>query len=178
MPASLYQRLLREDFARLPPVLRKFHGSESGGLAIGIATITRKRDRTSTALARLFGLPPAGADVPVQLVVIPERNGERWVRSFGGHEVTSFQWIQGMHLAETAGPLTVRLRLYLSDDGLIFESEEAYFFCRRFKANFLIAVTAEVRPGKSDWQVTVGFRNRLVGEFCRYEAIMRPHAPL
>src|SRR5262245_27743173 len=80
--ASLYQRLLGEQFEMLPAALQEFHGRTDGGRGQGEFQVRRGRGRIRNWLASLLGLPAAAASVPVRLEVIVERRRERWIRHF------------------------------------------------------------------------------------------------
>jgi hypothetical protein len=40
-------------------------------------------------VAALIGFPRAGADVPLRVAIVPERDGERWTREFDGKAFSS-----------------------------------------------------------------------------------------
>ena len=63
-------------------------------------------------LARLAGLPAAGARVPVRLVVTRERGAERWHRTFAGRDFVTYQRrTEDGLMAERAGPFEMLFRL-------------------------------------------------------------------
>lgn len=119
---SLYERLLGCAFAGLPEPLRAFHGADGPRIWHGRACVEGGSGRLARLAARLFGLPPAGADVPVTVRVERDEAGEVWRRDFGGRVFASAQcagrgrWA-GL-LCERVGPVSVGMALEPGPDGL------------------------------------------------------------
>src|SRR5262245_47597418 len=102
---TLYQRLLADQFAGLHPVLREFHGRASGARARGVFRIRRPRGWLTNQLASLFGMPAAGQGIPVELRIMPEGAGERWLRTFAGRPFVTRQQDGNGLLVESFGPV-------------------------------------------------------------------------
>src|SRR2546426_12757408 len=92
---TLYCRVLGDRFADLHPTLRRFHSSAEGGEGLGCFRVTRSRRWPGELLANLLRLPPAQDSVEVRVKVSPKGTGERWVRSFGGSPLVTFQTARG-----------------------------------------------------------------------------------
>jgi hypothetical protein len=66
-------------------------------------------------------LPPAGTDVPVQLVVTPHEHGERWHRTFGQTPFITEQRAGDRGLMiERIGPTEVRYQLEVAGGALYY----------------------------------------------------------
>lgn len=112
----IYQRLLRDDFEKLPRALRLFHSAPGGGRASGTVTVRH----ASGLLARLLDFPPSGENVPLQLEVVAGENEEVWIRRFGGAVRRSVQRCAGDLLREEFGPVRLFFRIHADDSGLRF----------------------------------------------------------
>jgi hypothetical protein len=68
---TLYQRLLGDDFDKLPAVLRSFHSLPHGGRALGTVTVRREAGFIRHQAARALRLPPVGEDIPFDYKYCP-----------------------------------------------------------------------------------------------------------
>ena len=118
----LYQALLGSAYAQLPAPVRALHGSGQARVWQGRARITRGRGLLARAVARVFGFPPAGKDVPVQVSFTPHAGGERWQRHFGSHTFSTWQGAgQGRNqylLLERFGALCIAMALVVEGERL------------------------------------------------------------
>ncbi len=87
----LYRRVLGEDFDRLPAEVKRLHDHPGRLCAAGLCRIRRGEGLASRIVARLFGLPPSGENLPVTVCFIAEGGDELWDRDFGGHRLRTRQ---------------------------------------------------------------------------------------
>ena len=111
--ASLYQRLLGCAYATLPTRVQALHAPSAPACWTGIATVERGTGVLSRLIARVFGFPAAGDNVPVSVRFTPEAGGERWTRTFEGRRFSSLQTAGTGHdealLVERFGAIAVAL---------------------------------------------------------------------
>jgi hypothetical protein len=121
----VYRRLLQDDFDRLAPVLRKLHDAQAGVRARGSVSVRHE----SRWLARLFGFPRAGDDIPLELAVESVAEGETWTRKFAGDILRSVQRAaeDGL-MIEDMGQLRLKLRVFADGEDLRLESQSATFW--------------------------------------------------
>lgn len=117
----LYPELLKTDFDKLPPALRRLHSGQGLRRASGTVSVRH----ASGPLARMVGFPPAGDDIPLRLEVAADGNREVWVRNFGDRTRRSVQGCHNSLLVEHAGPLRVEFQVTAEIDGLHFQSRRA-----------------------------------------------------
>ena len=117
----IYPRLLKDDFGRLPAVLRDFHAAAGERKAVGKMEIRHERPW----LARLLGFPAEGADIPVRLHVAAGEEEEVWTRWFGNSMRRTVQRVGGDFLVEQAGPVRIDFHIFASETGMGFESRAA-----------------------------------------------------
>jgi hypothetical protein len=108
--APLYRRLLGSRFNELAPALRRLHDVTGSMTAQGRAEVTVGKGLLAQIVLILFGLPPAGAcDIAISFT--PDKEREIWQRSFGGHELSSVEYLRqgasGPLLVERIGAVTV-----------------------------------------------------------------------
>ena len=89
--ASLYQRVLGDAFAKLPPAVQALHAPGAARCWQGRALVQRGSGLLSRLLGVVFGFPAAGEQVPVSVAFAPEAGGERWTRTFAGRRFSSLQ---------------------------------------------------------------------------------------
>ena len=158
----IYPQLLRGDFDKLPRALRDFHSCAGHRRASGTACI-----RHASILATLLGFPPAGENIPVKLDVVATEDREIWTRQFGSVSRRSVQWVRDGRLIESAGPVRVHFRVFLSDAGMKFESVRTGVW----GIPLPLRISATVRGLESAWEIDV--RITAIGS---YRGVMEPVA--
>jgi hypothetical protein len=115
---ELYPGLLGDSFARLAPAVRALLSGPSARRARGTLCVTR-----GGGIARLFGAlmgaPPAGEDVPFELVISRAAAGETWDRGFAGCSFVAVQRPIGEMLGERVGPFEVVFALAAEESGAL-----------------------------------------------------------
>jgi hypothetical protein len=162
---TLYQRVLGDHFASLAPPLQRFHSSP--GRATGHGKF--KVIRPPGLLGALPGLPMAGDDVPMRLVVTPVGRGELWERTLGTVPVVTHQWCRDGLLMERSGPITFGFRLEVVDGGLVFHCERVWAVGVPLPLWFAPSATALVVPSDAGWHVDVCLGLPVVGSFLGYQ---------
>ena len=124
--------------------------------------------RAARALARLLGLPAAGARVPVRLVVTRRRGVERWHRTFAGRDFVTYQrrTADGL-LAERAGAFE-----------LLFRLDERGGVCRYRQVGFAFRLGPLCVPLPRRLSPRVVARERMAADGSRISASVRVSAPL
>jgi hypothetical protein len=119
----LYQRLLGEAWTSLPNSLKTMHQSQANELIVeGLANVETGRNLLARLVRVTAGFPPAGRDVPIQVVFSHRGDGERWRRTIAGRKFSSDQWEgRGRYerlLMERIGLFTFAFALVLDADKL------------------------------------------------------------
>lgn len=123
----LYQRVMGDDFARLPPAVRDMHILAGAALAEGRATVTRGANPFARIVARLVGFPPAGQDVPVTVRFLARDGRETWVRQFGASGFSSELCQLGGLMVERLGVLRFGFELRGAPEGLSMHLRRWWF---------------------------------------------------
>ena len=88
----VYCRVLGAAFSRLPARLQQLHQPGPRALWSGRATVQRGRSRLAGIVARCFGFPATGTDLPVTVTFTTRADGtEVWHRNFAGRPMVSTQ---------------------------------------------------------------------------------------
>ncbi|MGH8028653.1 MAG: DUF4166 domain-containing protein [Arenimonas sp.] len=122
---SIFQRILGDAWPALPAAVRALHGNEPMLRMAGLATVTRGRGWLARMVAAIVGFPAAGIDVPVEVQLQRDADGETWRRVFAGRAFSSrlragTGRAQGL-IVESFGPVRVRIALVVEGDRLRFE---------------------------------------------------------
>ena len=80
---SLFERVLAEKFAELPPATRKVHDSRIFKHFEGRATVTRGDGIIARLIGMAFGFPGSGEDIPTLVTIERCGDKETWIRRFG-----------------------------------------------------------------------------------------------
>jgi hypothetical protein len=120
-----YQRVLGDNWNRLPGITRQLHSPNPEVVFRGHADIRRTANPLANLAADIMGLPKAGQAVPATITVNATADGEILSRDYGG---TVFQTRQSVDLhreepalIETVGPFRLTFRLHGSEAGIDFE---------------------------------------------------------
>jgi hypothetical protein len=171
---TLYQRVLDEDFAKLPPILQRFHGSPTGGCAAGTIKVEHGAGRLRGLAAFLLRLPGAGGAVSLRLQVIPHDGKELWIRHFGRQCVNTLQWQEGACLVEKAGPIQLVFRLAADADGLTFHLLHNKTLGMRLPAGLSMRVDAHARGMEDRWRIEVVISAPQLGMIAAYRGEIVP----
>ncbi len=118
----LYEQILGESWARLPPAVRALHDSTETQRFAGTASVDRGSGLLAQLLGRLIRFPAAGERIPVTVEFARAGGREIWRRDFAGRRFASVQSAGGgksAHLVvERFGPVSVGLALVLDGDRL------------------------------------------------------------
>ena len=173
MTASLYERLLGDDFASLSPPLASFH-RQTAATAAGEFIVMRPSGPFIGLVARLMGLPAQGDNVPLRLVVQRDGHCETWRRWFGPTAMFTRQWQWRKLLIEAAGLMSFGIELRVRHGGMTFRSRRCWLLGLPLARLLAPRVTAVVLPQPEGWQVRVRIRLPLVGEVTRYQGQVTP----
>lgn len=171
---TLYQRVLGNGFAQLPPILREFHSLRDGGNARGVVSVQHGRGILRRILARVLHLPPQGECIAVDLQVRVQGGREIWVRHFNAVPVETLQWQRGRWLIEKAGPLCFVFDVSATAEEMrfVFSHNEICGF--KVPRILSLRVDAVARGQESNWQITVTIRSPLFGLLAEYRGEITP----
>ncbi|MGY6645327.1 MAG: DUF4166 domain-containing protein [Salinarimonas sp.] len=169
----LFRRILGADFEALPPPLQAIHRSADRTIWEGRAEVTRGTGLWPRLIARIFGFPKAGADIPVTVrkLVTGEgaQAGEIWLRRFGESRFRSHFTAGQSGLCERFGPFTFAIGLKLRDGGLDYPVKAAWLGPIRLPAALLPAGEARETADGSHCHFDVTIRAPLThGLVVRY----------
>lgn len=172
--ASLYQRVLGDEFQRLPEVLRRFHGSPYGGSLEGRFRVERGAGRLRGMFAEFAELPPAGENVPLRVDVRVHGEEEHWTRSFGATRLETRQHAAGQRLVEVHPPWKLRIRLGATAAGMRLDHERCYWHSIPLPRAVSPRVETKVEAREQGWFVDVTVGLPVLGTICRYSGEVRP----
>jgi hypothetical protein len=147
----LYRQLLKDDFERLAPALRRLHETNANVRARGVVSI-RHQNRW---LARLAGFPKQGDKIPLDLAVECGSDTETWTRRFDGLMRRSVQSCAGGLMIEQLGPLRLQMRIYADGEDLRLESTSAKWL--KLPAPVRVRAVERAR-GANGWEFEVEVR--------------------
>jgi hypothetical protein len=168
----LYPRIVGRDWRQLPELVQRCHGGLDEVRAFGRFDIRWGKNALARALARWGGLPRAGVDLPAELTVTPDPEGETWRRRFGEDSFVTRQWEEDGLLVERAGLFELCFRLEVAGARLIFQQTGAGL--RLGRARIGLPFWLSPRVSARVWQeeamrVQVEVSLPGLGTLCRYD---------
>jgi len=121
--ATLFARLLGNDFDRLPPRVRALHARETTHTYAGRADVDRGSNILAKLMAAATRLPSRKADQELHVTIEPTASDERWTRRFTDHVMPSRLWDARGLLCERLGLATFGFRLDVRDGELTWRVE-------------------------------------------------------
>jgi hypothetical protein len=128
MTPPVYRRVLGADFDCLPAAVRQLHDLSAPSIWRGRANVKAGTSLVAHLLARLFRLPPAGDDQPLEVRFAPRDDHEVWERRFSRRTFVSRQYPAGALILECVGPVTLLLRPEGSGTGITLQMIGARLF--------------------------------------------------
>lgn len=175
---SLYRRVLGARYDVMPEALRVLHDMNNGEAA-GRAEIDGAATALGRIVAKLFGFPASGSDVPV-VVRFTSRNGrETWRRDFAGHRFKSIQHMGSGRwaglLVERFGPVAFAMQVPVSSAGLDLKIVAGRCLgvpMPRFLIPVIAAGERVDDQGRFRFDVQIGLR--VIGRLVRYRGWLAP----
>ena len=165
---SLYEQVLGDSYARLDPILQRFH-RQAKAAGRGAFSVGRPPGYWYSLVGWLLGLPAPGGDVPLRLEVTATSAGETWQRWFGGQRLATVQRFWRGMLIEAGGPVQLGLEVRVRHGGLTMRSVRAWLLGIPLPARMAPAASAIVLPASGGWHVRVRLCLPGIGEVTRYE---------
>lgn len=174
---ALVQEAIGAGFEDLPAPVRASHAVHPVLRLTGTAKVTRGDGFWPKLLARVFGFPAAGADIP--LTVIKTRRGlsECWERHFAEQRFASVLRATPHGITERFGPFTFRLGLHVSEGALHFPVLAGWIGPLRLPRFVLPQSETREYANGGQMQFDVTLRAPITGQFIiRYEGTLEPVA--
>ncbi len=181
--SPLYPRLLGDSWAGLPAAVRRCHLRDTTTPVRGSGTFQIRHGNALLAgfVVRALRMPPAAKAVPAQLLITPDKGGERWLRTFGNCRLLTTQCAHrnGL-LAERTGMIEFRFRLEVVAGGLRYRQTGAALRLGRWAVALLPWMSPQVEAQEkaddkdpNQTQVHVRVTLPLIGLLFSYEGRIR-----
>lgn len=177
---QLTERVLGQAWSAIPETTRRVHSAIPGIVLDGEATIDGAETVMGRVIARLFGFPEAGNNVPVRVVIESDGQRERWARHYPARTMRSIMTnadpARGT-LEEWLGPFRFRLRLDASPAGIGLTPEQVSLRGLPLPAWLLPRVSATERSdsaGRHLFDVSISLKP--FGRLVHYRGWLSPAA--
>jgi hypothetical protein len=177
---TLYESVLGDRFAALPPVLRRFH-ARGDARAHGILRVERGRGPLVRLAAWIMNMPPASDHAVVELRVVVEDGREVWTRSFTipgderGPPMITRQWREDGYLVEAVGPTRTYFELESEPEGMCFRQRRCTIL--GIPIPRMLAPHVHARASSFDtegWEVEVRISLPVIGLLVEYAGRLIP----
>lgn len=172
--ATIYERVLGPDYARLAPAVARFHRLAGRWRMSGRVRMRGPRGALPRLLARALGAPLADGDGPLAFELDARPDREIWLRRFPARAMDSTLSFADGRIVERLGAATLTFALTAAADGrLVMELLAMRFFGLPCPAWLRPRIVAEERGSTVDggdrFHFLVGARVPLVGPVVHYE---------
>ncbi len=131
--APLHARVLGNAWHEVAPEIRRMHDVQTEGHASGRCSVDRGSGWLSNLIARLFGFPRAGPDLPVTVRFKADNETEQWTRTFGDQTLSSRLYVGSGRcerlLCERFGPFEFAQALVVEGDCVKLVMRQWSAFC-------------------------------------------------
>lgn len=156
LAASPFRYVLGSAFDALPRKVQELHSLTSVSRWSGVADVKRGKGMIAKLICAAIGFPQAASNVPVEVVLEPKANGERWIRNFGGKVFSSLQQ-RGTKKNEYL--LVESFGIFDIGVALVVEKDRLYFVPRRWTCFGIPLPKALLPAGRS-------YETEKEGQFC------------
>jgi hypothetical protein len=177
---ALFATLLGPAWLAVAPAVRRLHATAVH--ARGRFRVRRGAGWLARLIAACCGMPRAGEDVPMTLVVDRDHHAERWSRRFGDRAFHTRHWARRGRLMETLRLVHCGFRLRVERGALVFDQVSAAFGFRWFAVPIprLLAPSIEARAeapeicgiGDGTVRVTVRVTHPVIGLLVAYDGVV------
>lgn len=173
LPPVLYERIMGDAFAALPPMVRAIHDFHGDAGAAGEGRVERGRNFLARLMAAVARFPPAG-DYRLH-VAFAERGGrERWTRDFGGHVFSSELSAKNGLAVERFGPMRFGFALAPTPDGLTMTLKRWTMFGIRLPLFLAPRIAAREYEAEGRFHFDVRLTFPLIGGIVHYTGWLIP----
>jgi hypothetical protein len=173
---SLYRRVLGKAYDAMSAAGQELHDG-TGGTWHGRCSVEGPVTLAGRLVARLFALPPAAADAPIEVDFVVEGGRETWIRRVGGRAMRSEQSI-GLRrpagwIVERFGPFAFDLAVAVKDGRLELVMAGMRFAgvpLPRFCWPHIRAAETEDEQGRFCFDVEIGLP--WIGRLVRYRGFL------
>ena len=121
---SLFQRALK-GFDNMPAAVRDTHTIDPAADLAGEVDVEGAANWIGRLVARVFSFPRPGEDLPAEVTIERDGDGEVWIRRFGGREFRSYLNAANGMLTERFGAITFDLDARADKRGFSLMIEQA-----------------------------------------------------
>lgn len=147
---SIYERVMGAPYARLAPVLQRFHRLRGRHVLLGEVTTEAPSSALAALLARGLGSPRVAATGPIRFELDVDADGETWTRHFPGRTMSSrLREVDGA-LVEQLGAARLVFSLGELDGRLVMRLRELRFLGIPCPGFLRPRIVAEETGGQGD----------------------------
>lgn len=172
--APLFERLMGEAFAALPPAVAGLHAAGRAGAWRGSADVERGRHPLSRWVGWLARLPSAGAEQPLSVTFERDQTSEVWRRDFNGSLLVTRLLDQNGLLVERLWPLAFRFRLQPATAGIAWMLVDVRCFGLVLPSVVAPNIMAEEYDDSGVYRFIVDVRLPVIGPLVRYTGWLKP----
>lgn len=175
---ALYPGILGPGWLELAEPLRQAHSLGVEQRARGSFHIRRGGSLIARAIAGVLRLPGPASESRAELQIVPEPEGERWERTFGGSVLNTRQRkVREGLLGERIGVFELRFEVAPNEGGLIYRQVSAGICVGRFYVRlpprYAPVIAAEEMPDGDSVRVEVSVTHPCAGLLLSYDGCIR-----
>ena len=180
-PPFQFEKALGGAWATLPEITRRIHTTAASVVLEGAADIEGAETAAGRWLAKAFGFPEAGSNVPVRVVIENDGPGERWARQYPTRTMYSYMTNADQKrgtIEEHMGPFAFRLKLVGTAAGIDLVPDGWRYRWLALPNCLLPDIVASERAsadGRHLFDVRVALRP--FGRLVHYRGWLRPAVP-
>lgn len=165
---SLFEKVLRSDFARLPLTVQRFHQLSGHVALLGHAETQAPETMFARVLAVLLGAPRHASEGAIRFELSAAPTVETWTRHFPTISMTSRLTLVGCHVEEKLGLARLTFRVSATEERLSMQLEKMRFLgvpCPRW---LLPRIVAEERGSDDKLHFNISAELPVVGKVASY----------
>ncbi|CAA6804106.1 MAG: Unknown protein [uncultured Sulfurovum sp.] len=155
---TLYERILGDEFSKLPPLIQKMHIYEGSNLLKGVVEIERGKALIAKVLNFLMKLPKEQSNALLSLELKAKKEKELWRRTFGKDTFLSTQYQSGKQMVEQMGLLKMYFDVYVENERLYTVLDRTTFLGLSVSKAFQVHISSIVKEKNEKVEFAVKVR--------------------
>ncbi len=176
MAQSLFETVFGDDFEKTPAEIQAMHNGVCE--AAGRVVVARGKSMLAQLICAVARMPKSAEDAPASVRFDAIKDGECWVRDFGGRRfqttLKAIRYRGAMQLTERFGLILFHLDANARREGIDLIPVGAYLFGLPLPAFLRPAAAGRVRAEGGKYRFDVTVRAPLAGDVITYRGWLTP----
>ncbi len=169
---SMYEKVLGDDYAKLPAAVQRFHRLRGRTVLNGWVETQAPKSALAKVLAACLGTPRSSSSGPIRFELSASPAEETWTRHFPAQTMTSRMRLVDGHIREQLGAAQLTFDLFAVEDSLSMRLARMRFLGVPCPKWLMPTIVAEERGADDQIHFLIAAELPLVGVVASYRGYL------